>query len=186
MGGPDVRRGYKRPTSIVPEVGQGSEYNAEPSSTNEAWNILQEDVRRSHLANDPRDVRPDPPLVGGAASFPGVGPGLAGKPGVDDIHASTPSSAVEGGKVVPDRSRIHGRVFHPCHDNGCRVCVEFAKTDGPVLGDRELAGEVESPDPGAEREPVDGTNSHTQCPRRAGGSRSFAVLRMAGCIGGIG
>jgi hypothetical protein len=121
VGGSDVRGGYNRPTRIVPEVGQGSEYNAEPSSVNEAWNILQEDVRRSHLADDPRDVGPDPPLVGDAAPLPGVGPWLAGEPSVDEIHASTPSSAVEGGKVVPDRSRIQGRVFHPCHDEGCRV-----------------------------------------------------------------
>jgi hypothetical protein len=49
-------------------------------------------------------MRPEVSAIVVGLSLPGCAEGLAGESRREEIHASTPASAVEGSKVVPDRS----------------------------------------------------------------------------------
>jgi len=71
---------------------------------NKLSDVLQQDVSGSHVTNDPCDVRPEPSVIVNTLSSSGSGEWLAGEPGSDDIHSSTPRVAVEGDKVIPDRA----------------------------------------------------------------------------------
>jgi hypothetical protein len=48
-------------------------------------------------------MRPEVSVVGVGLSLPGGAEGLAREARREKIHASTPASAIEGRKVVPDR-----------------------------------------------------------------------------------
>jgi hypothetical protein len=75
----------------------------------------------------------------------------------DEIHDAAPASAVEGGKVRPDRSAIQGRVLHPRHEDGRCVGVALDVTHGAIpCAQRKVQSEVEAADSGAEGEAVDG------------------------------
>lgn len=115
--GTDAGRGEHAPLRIEPQVGQRSENLVHPS-IKQPCDVLQEDELGSHVANDARDVRPDPSLVLLRVALAGEGDRLARESRRDDIHDSTPRSAVEGRDIVPDRSRIQGLRFHPRHVNG--------------------------------------------------------------------
>ena len=68
-----------------------------------AGDVLEEDEARSHLADDPGDVRPEVAWVGRSLPAAGNRERLAGVARSDEIHRPTPRVAVEGGKVVPER-----------------------------------------------------------------------------------
>lgn len=147
---PNFGRPYTRPFRIEPERGQRPEYLRESPSTNESWDILQKDPLGFHLTNDTRDIRPDPPRIGDSGTGTGGGPGLTWESRCDDIHRSTPSSAVEGSNLIPNRCLVQSLVRHPRHDNGRRVAVAFDITHNSGAGDRETDPEVETSDPGAD------------------------------------
>jgi hypothetical protein len=65
--------------------------------------VLEEAPLGLALPEDAGDVRPDVARVVGAGPPSGDGEGLAGVSAHDAIHRATPSSAVEGGQVRPDR-----------------------------------------------------------------------------------
>lgn len=151
LGRSDISRREQIPLRIEPEVGQVSEDVSE-SPSNESWNVLQEDEARSRIANDPGDGRPYPPIVFEPSASAGVGPGLAGEPRSDEIHRSTPRSAVEGLEVVPDRSRIQGLVLHPRHEDGRGEGFPLDVAHSPCGGLGEPDAELEPSDPGADGE----------------------------------
>jgi hypothetical protein len=80
--------------------------------------VLNDDDGGLDFAEDPCGVRPEVSRVGGAEAFAGLGEGLARVARRDEIHDSTPASAVEGCEVVPDRRRIQGLFFHAGHEDG--------------------------------------------------------------------
>src|SRR5262245_34964623 len=98
MGGANVGCSEHTPLCIEPETGQVPENEGQSSSGNKGRHILQPDQPGLYFANAIPDVRPDPSLVCGALAFAGARPRLAGEAGRDDIHASTPASAIEGDK----------------------------------------------------------------------------------------
>jgi hypothetical protein len=66
---------------------------------------------------------------------------LAWNPASDEIHCPTPRSAVEGCEIVPDRSAIQGRFFHPRHEDGRGKGVPLDVTDSVTpLGQSEVEG----------------------------------------------
>jgi hypothetical protein len=130
VGGADVARSKHTPLRIEPERGQVPENGGKPSARSEAWDVLQQDDARSHLANDPHDVWPDPPLVAEPLALPGDRVRLAREARSENIHAATPRYAVEADKVRPDRSLIQVRAFHPRHE-ACRcIGVPLDVTNG--------------------------------------------------------
>jgi len=81
---------------------------------NKSRDVFEEAKRRFNLANDSRDVGPDPAVIVLSGLLAGDAPRLAGETGNDAIHAATPRPAVEGREIVPDRrivqtARLHKR-----------------------------------------------------------------------------
>lgn len=69
-----------------------------------ALDVLEEDAPGSGLADDSSDMRPEMARIVLAEAVAGRAEGLAGIACQDDIHCAAPWSAVEAGKVIPDRS----------------------------------------------------------------------------------
>lgn len=114
----------------------------------DSWNILEEEHRGLAFDEDSEDVRPEMALVGCAESLSGGTERLTGEARSDEIHRATPSSAVEGANVVPDRCATQGRVFHPRHDNGRGVGFPLDVTHSSILGVDEFEAEFEAGNPG--------------------------------------
>jgi hypothetical protein len=110
--------------------------------------VFEQYPLRAYAANDPGDGRPEVAFVGDSSLEPGDAERLAREARRDDIHASTPASAVEGDKVVPDRSVTHGRVSHPRHERGRRACLPFHPTHSSISGFGEVESEFEAASPG--------------------------------------
>ncbi len=114
--------------------------------------ILEEDEWRLDLADDPGDMRPEVARIIRAPAFTRDGKWLARISRSDDVHRAAPRAAVEGSNVVPDNSRIQGRVFHPRHESGCGVGFPFDMAHSTISGDGDGEPEVETTCAGTERE----------------------------------
>ena len=101
------------PLRIEPALGQVSE-KLSSSCSKQTWDVLHEHDARSHLANQPGDLGPEPPLVLGASLLPCVGEGLAGESGSDKVHSASEEGSVQSREVGPDR-----RVSHETRLNRC-------------------------------------------------------------------
>lgn len=146
--GSDSGRAEQTPFCIEPQRGQPPE-NVSESGRKETWDVLQEDEGRSHLANHAGDVGPEPTVVRLRLARPGERDRLTRESGDDDVNAATPWASVEGGNVVPHRSRIQGRLLHPRHESGRGVSVPFNDTHGSVApSGGEAEGEFKSANPG--------------------------------------
>ena len=114
--------------------------------------IFEEDERRLDLADDARDMGPEVTRVVGTPAFARDRERLARIARSDDVHRAAPWAAVEGSNVVPDRCRIQGRLFHPCHENGRGVGFPFDMAHSSISGQGDGEPEVEPASAGAERE----------------------------------
>lgn len=114
--------------------------------------IFEEDEGRLDLSDDAGDVRPEVARVVRTPAFARDRERLARIARSDDIHRAAPRAAVEGGNVVPDRCRIQGRLFHPCHENGRGVGFPFDMAHSSISGDGDGEPEVEPACAGTERE----------------------------------
>ena len=114
--------------------------------------VFEEDKGRLDLANDAGDMGPEVPRVVRAPAFARDGERLARIARSDDVHRAAPWAAVEGSNVVPDRCRIQGRLFHPCHENGRGVGFPFDMAHSSISGHGDGEPEVEPACAGAERE----------------------------------
>ena len=115
------------------------------------------------LGDDPGDVRPQVPGVVGPPTPAGDAERLARIARREDVHRVTPWAAVEGGKIVPDRRRIQGLVFHPRHEDGRGEGVPLDVTHGAVSGLGQHEAKLEPSGACAERKAE-------QASRSAGGS----------------
>ena len=141
-------RGEQTPLRIEPEVGKVGEDVREPEP-NKLGDVLQQDESRSHVTDDPCDVRPEPPIIVNSTLLPGRAERLAGEAGSDEIHSATPRATVEGGEVIPHKSLIQPRLAHPLHEDGRCVGVPLNVSHGsyPCHGPQ---GKLESSVAGAE------------------------------------
>jgi hypothetical protein len=104
----------------------------------------------------------------------GNGKGLARVAAMQDIHQAAPRSAVEGSNVVPDRSAIQGRIFHPRHERGRSVGFPFDVSHSPISWDGNMDSEVEAASSCAE-----GNSGHASpcraCLIASGGKKSQTI-----------
>jgi hypothetical protein len=114
--------------------------------------ILEEDERWLHFADDAGDMRPEVARVVRTPALARDRERLARITRSDDIHRAAPRAAVEGGNVVPDNSLIQGRVFHPRHESGCGVGFPFDMAHSTISGDGDGEPEIEPACAGAEGE----------------------------------
>ena len=131
-----------RPLRIEPELGKVGEDVREPVS-NKLGHVLQEDVPRSHVSDDPGNVRPEPSLVIDTSTGARRAERLARETGSDEIHSSAPRCAVEGREIVPDRRLIQVRLFHPGHESGRCVGVPLNVSHGEAIESGESEGKLE-------------------------------------------
>jgi hypothetical protein len=97
VGGTDVGCSKQTPLRIEPELGQVPENNGQSASGNKGRHIFQPHEVGSNFAKAVDDRGPDPALVLDAVALARRAPRLTGEAGRDDVHASTPASAIEGG-----------------------------------------------------------------------------------------
>lgn len=146
--GSDSCGAEKVPFRIEPRVGQAPENVSKPGNK-QAWDVFQEDDGGSHFANDAHDFWEDPAVVFRSPLRACEREGLAGEPRRDAIHEAAPRAAVEGCKVVPDRSPIQGRVFHPRHEEGRSEGFPLNESHSAVIfSEGEPESELQSSDPG--------------------------------------
>lgn len=135
MGRADFRRSKESFRNCVTQsfqfasdlsVSEG-EVSGDVFKKNESW---------PDFSDDAGDMGPEVARVGGAEAFAGNAKSLTGVARSDNIHDATPKLAVEGGKVVPDRRLIQGRVFHPGHEDarGEGVPLDITHSSIPWLG----------------------------------------------------
>lgn len=171
MRGTNGGRGETAPFRIEPELGKVGE-DVWETVPNKSGDVLQEDVARSHVSNDPGNVWPDPSLIIDTSTFPRSAEWLAGETGSDEIHASAPRCAVEGREIVPDRRLIQGRLAHPGHEDGRCVAVPFNVSHSAGGDSGESGDEFEPSIAGAQVEGGKfGTWSHVTSPPRVGAGR---------------
>jgi len=88
------------PFRVIPEREKVAEYGIHPSRK-QRCDVLHNDVSRSKLANDPRELVPKTgPFTGKTGSFSSNADVLAGEPSADDIDAVVVSCRWEGSHVV--------------------------------------------------------------------------------------
>ena len=174
MGGANVRRRAHRPLRIEPEVGQVTDDASEGPPVidgKKPSHVLQEDVARSHVANDADDLRPEPTLVFHAAPGAGCAGWLAREACNDAIHRSTEGGSGELPDVAhPERRTSHAERFMRASQN--RGAKRFpldhaddASSDTQVAESGNDAA-FESADAGEESQ--DGEVSHTAAPLPTG------------------
>lgn len=114
--------------------------------------VLEEAEPRRDFLDDPSHVGPEVARIIRSSAASRQAEGLAGVAASDEIHDSAPRAAVEGLEIVPDRSAIQGRFFHPRHESGCAEGFPLDVTDSASPGDGSSDPEVETADSGAEGE----------------------------------
>lgn len=162
---PEVRRAdfgdaEHVPLRIEPELGQVAEYNVEPASS-ESCDVLHEDVARSHLANDSRELAPEAgALSADAGALASIGDVLTREAASDEIHCSTPASAVERSHVAPDRSRIQSAFLHARRQYRASVGFPLHVADDASRSGSKSDPEVESTAAREERQHSEGRIIH--------------------------
>lgn len=114
---------------------------------NVARDVLEEAERRRDFGDDPSDMGPEVTGILISSASARKAEGLAGIAASDEINSATPRSAVEGREIVPDRSRIQGRFFHPGHEDGRGEGFPLDVANGATPSGQS---EVDSSDAGAE------------------------------------
>lgn len=102
------------PLRIEPAFGKVKKDGFESSSLNKSRYVFEEAKRRFNLANDSRDVGPQPSFVLLSIASTGNTPRLTREARNDAINKPAPRPAVEGREIVPNRrvvqdSRLHKR-----------------------------------------------------------------------------
>lgn len=122
-------------------------------------NVLQENKSGLALANDAGDVRPQVPGIVSAAPFSCNRKWLARIPRQQDVHRATPWSAVEAGKLVPDRSRRQGLVRHPRREDGRGKGVPLDMTHSAISGLGDVQAEIEAAGAGTQGQAEQGPSA---------------------------
>jgi hypothetical protein len=148
MAGANVGCAQTTPLRIEPEVGQPAENGGQSASGNKGRHVFQPDQPRLYFVNAIGNGGPDPPLISGADAFAGGAPRLTREPSADEIHASTPASAVEGEQVVPDRRRVQGALCHTRDQPRGSKGFPLHVTDGAVVGEGEVESQLQPGDSG--------------------------------------
>jgi hypothetical protein len=149
----DFRR---RKQSCRKDVAHADQFSGDfgKSETEMMGDIFEKDDGRIAFADNPGDMGPEMAWIGLAKSATRDRERLARVARSEDIHEAAPWSAVEGGKVVPDRCRIQSLVFHPRHERGRCVGFPLDVTHSPVSGTSDMEAEVETPGTSAQGKSV--------------------------------
>lgn len=126
----------------------------------QAGDVLDEDPARAGVERDPPDLRPEPPFVVNAEPLASNACPLARESRNDEIHKAADCAAIEGFQIVPDRTRIHGILFHSTCEDCSRIGLPLNSTHKPNSGASKSDGSLETAVSGTERQDCRGTNIH--------------------------
>jgi hypothetical protein len=167
VGSSDVGSSQGPPGPHVPERGQVGEDLAEDASAGrvvpgnkpsceQAGDVFDAHDRGPHLTDDTRNVVPEVSRITGGLALAGLGKGLAGEARRDEIHDSTPRSAVEGAQIVPDRSRGQVAVLHARSQDARDIGVALDEAYRSIGGSEgKLDPELKPSDPGTKSQATD-------------------------------
>jgi hypothetical protein len=113
---------------VEPERGQIGQDLVEGSSfadREEARDVFEEDERRLDFSEKSSNMGPEPARVVDSESGAGDAIALAGEPRSEEMNNATPGSAVKGGEIRPDRSRIQEAFFHALDQDRERIPLPF-------------------------------------------------------------
>lgn len=111
--------------------------------------VFEEHDSRLYFSNNPKYIGPQVAFIALAKALSSEAERLARVSRRDEIHDPAPRSAIEGLEIVPDRSPIQGRVFHPRHESGRGVGVPLDVTHNAVgVSKGEVQPEVDASNPG--------------------------------------
>jgi hypothetical protein len=119
----NVGRSNRNPLSIEPAFGKFSEYGMSCWKSENWRDVLTIDPFASNLANDSHGIEEQSASGSGSHAFllSCDREILTGETENCSSHAATIESCWEGSYVTPDRSPIHGTVFHARNqDADCR------------------------------------------------------------------
>lgn len=151
VGRTDFRRCEEARRNAVAHVDQSAGDFGE-AEAEMMGDIFEEDEGRRDLSDDAGDMGPEVARVVRAPAFSCDGERLARIARSDDVHRAAPWAAFEGSNVFPDRCRIQGRLFHPCHEDGRGVGFPFDMAHSSISGHGDGEAEVEPAGTGAKRE----------------------------------
>ena len=146
------------PLRIEPHLGQVAEDFRERFAVvdgEESGDVLKEYDGGRTIVDRTTYLGPEPSFISRSQTLAGHARALARKARNEEIHESTEASAVEGGEVRPDRSRIQLPFFHARDQNagGCDFALHVAERAS--ASDRPVESHVESAVACAERDDVD-------------------------------
>jgi hypothetical protein len=130
VSGTDETRRDAIPDAIEPERGQLCENSANVSSSKDLCHVFQEHEPRSNFANDAEGVRPEVAFIEFTDVRTCGTPGLTWEARSDDIHDSTPRSAIEGSDVVPDWEQVQQAVPLASEEHFSAIRLFFHGADG--------------------------------------------------------
>lgn len=146
--GPDFSRREESRRNAVAQSFQVSANDVE-SLPEVSVDVFAEDILGTNLSDDSQDPRPEMSRVRSTSLTSRRAERLARVARRDDVHASTPRSAIEGRDIVPNRRSIQGLVRHPRHEAGRSVGVPLNVTHSSVsLPEGKVESEFESSNPG--------------------------------------
>lgn len=136
------------------ELSLGFVHNGGPGRS-DSCDVLQKQPLRTAIVCDPQDLEEQAAAFASKAGTPaGDRQVLARETRHDDIHRAAKRPAVEGREIVPDKSRIQGLAFHPCHESGRCVGFPLNEAHSSILEseivESRLDAFVEHADAGAE------------------------------------
>jgi len=114
------------------------------SISEKSRDVLGKDENRFAFADDAVDLRPKVSRIVLAKLATSLAEWLAWKSRSDTIHRAAPRAAVEGAKIVPDRSLTQGRVRHPRHEDGRGEGFPLNETYRVGPGSDGVEGEIET------------------------------------------
>jgi hypothetical protein len=123
VGCSNICSGYKTPLSIIAEFGKFSRDNSSISVRKDAWDVLQQDVLGSYLANAPSGIGPEVSLVCCPFPFSCVTVWLARESCRNDVSQSSIESPVEGTYITDDWGVVEVAVCDSCLDDFLDVLV---------------------------------------------------------------
>jgi hypothetical protein len=125
----DVSRSEHAPLRIEPRFGQVRENGSKVRVSKETWDVLQERVSGSNVANAANRIGPEVPLVVDSKPLPCLAERLARESRSDDIHDSSPRLSIEGSDVSPDGERLKAPIILSLHKNPLTVGIDFNSAD---------------------------------------------------------
>lgn len=119
--------------------------------------VFEKDPLGRAFPDDAGDVGPEVAGIAGALALAGVGEGLAGISGEDDVEGAAEGAGIEAAQIVPDRGRGEVPGALGGDEDGAGPVVPLDKGAGVIAGFGEHEAHIQASAACAEGQSVPGT-----------------------------